>query len=96
MDRGVLVGRYMANIDGGVVVKVINHKGQTVEVPVKVLGNMLDNMNNYCKLDDVIGVRYYLEPDREHGVAFVAEKITFLSKETAGVTIGGEEDVNRE
>lgn len=94
MDRGVLVGRYMANIDGGVVVKVINHKGQTVEVPVKVLGNMLDNMNNYCKLDDVIGVRYYLEPDREHGVAFVAEKITFLSSETAGVTIGGETDGN--
>lgn len=92
MDKGVLVGRYMANIDGGIVVKIINHKGQTVEVPVKVLGNMLDNINNYCKLDDVIGVRYYLEPDRAHDVAFVAEKITFLSSKTDDVTVGGETD----
>ena len=94
MDKGVLVGRYMANIDGGIVVKIINHKGQTVEVPVKVLGNMLNNINNYCKLDDVIGVKYYLEPDKVHDVSFVAEKITFLSSETAGVTIGGETDGN--
>lgn len=94
MDKGVLVGRYMANIDGGIVVKIINHKGQTVEVPVRVLGNMLNNINNYCKLDDVIGVRYYLEPDKVHDVSFVAEKITFLSSETAGVTIGGETDGN--
>ena len=94
MNQGVLVGRYMANIDGGIVVKVITHRGQTVEVPVKILGSMRDNMHNYCKLDDVIGVRYYLEPDKEHGVAFVAEKVTFLSSETAGKEVGGETDGN--
>ena len=93
MDKGVLVGRYMANIDGGIVVKIINHKGQTVEVPVKVLDNMLDRINDYCKLDDVIGVKYYLEPDRVHDVAFVAEKVTFLSSEAAGTVLeGGETD----
>ena len=94
MDRGVLVGRYMANIDGGIVVKIINNKGQTVEVPVQVSDTILKRVNEYCKLDDVIGIKYYLAPDRVHDVSFVAEKITFLSSETAGVTVGGETDGN--
>jgi hypothetical protein len=94
MDKGILVGRYMANIDGGIVIKIINSKGQTVEVPVKVSDNMLDNVNTHCKLDDVIGIKYYLEPDRIHDVAFVADKITFLSHGTADVQLGGETDGN--
>ena len=95
MNGGLLVGKYMANISDGIVIKITNHKGQAVEVPVKLLDTVLDRVHEYCKLDDVVGIKYYLEPDKEQGVALVAEKITFLSrKEVDPASKGGDEDGN--
>lgn len=95
MNGGLLVGKYLANISDGIVIKITNHKGQTVEVPVKLLDNILDRVHEYCKLDDVIGIKYYLEPDKEQGVVFVADKVTFLSrKEADPASKGGDEDGN--
>lgn len=92
MGHGVLVGRYLADVPEGIIVSIINHKGQKVEVPVELQGSMIENVKKYCKEDDVIGVKYYLAPSRLVGVAFIAEKVTFMSSETAGKEIGGEED----
>ena len=97
MNGGLLVGKYLANISDGIVIKITNHKEQTVEVPVKLLDNILDRVHEYCELDDVVGIRYYLEQDKEQGVVFVADKVTFLSRKGADPTSkGGDEDVNRE
>jgi hypothetical protein len=94
MGHGVLVGRYLADVPEGIIVSVINHKGQKVDVPVELQGSMIENVKKYCKEDDVIGVKYYLAPSRLVGVAFIAEKVTFMSRETAGEEIGGEIDGN--
>lgn len=95
MNGGLLVGKYLANISDGIVIKITNHKGQTVEVPVKLLDTVLDKIHEYCKLDDVVGIKYYLEPDKEQGVVFVAEKVTFLSRKEADPALkGGDEDGN--
>lgn len=97
MGHGVLVGRYLADVPEGIIVSIINYKGQKVEVPVELQGSMIENVKKYCKEDDVIGVKYYLAPSRLVGVAFIAEKVTFMSSETAGKILeGGEECVNRE
>lgn len=93
MDKGVLVGRYLADVPEGIIVSVTNHRGQTVEVPIELQGSMVENIKKYCKEDDIIGVKYYLAPSRLVGVTFVAEKITFLSSKTAGME-GGDEDGN--
>lgn len=93
MNGGLLVGKYMANISDGIVIKITNHKGQAVEVPVKLLDTILDRVHEYCKLDDVVGIKYYLEPDKEQGIVFVAEKVTFLSrKEADPASKGGDEN----
>lgn len=93
MNGGVLVGKYLANISDGIVIKITNHKGQTVEVPVKLLDTVLDRIHEYCELDDVVGIKYYLEPDKEQGVIFVADKVTFLSrKEVDPAPKGGDEN----
>lgn len=94
MGHGVLVGRYLADIPEGIIVSVINQKGQKVDVPIELQGSMIENVKQYCKEDDVIGVKYYLAPSRLVGVAFIAEKVTFMSSETAGKEIGGETDGN--
>lgn len=95
MDRGVLVGKYLADIPEGIIVSVTNHKGQKVDVPVELQSSMMENVKKYCKEDDLIGVKYYLAPSRVVDVTFVAEQISFLSRKTADAE-GGEEDVNRE
>ena len=93
MNGGLLVGKYLANISDGIVIKITNHKSQTVEVPVRLLGNILDRVHEYCELDDVVGIKYYLEPDKEQGVVFVADKVTFLShKEVDPALKGGDEN----
>lgn len=92
MGHGVLVGRYLADIPEGIIVSIINHKGQKVDVPIELQGSMVENVKKYCKEDDVIGVKYYLAPSRLVGVTFVAEKVTFMSSETAGKEVGGETD----
>lgn len=43
-----------------------------------VVGGMVDNVENYCTVGDLIGVKGRLE-ETNKGMIVVAEKVTFLS-----------------
>lgn len=91
MNQGVLVGRYIGDIYEGIMIKIITGQGKKVEVPIQLSKSILDNVHEYMKLNDVVGIRYSLDNTSNGDVTFIADKVTFLSSKIAGVE-GGEDD----
>ena len=95
INAGTIVGRYIAAIDDGIVVRIPSPKSQ--DVPVILRGNLKERVQEYLQEDDLVGIKYNIEVDNNFNVHLVADKVTFLSRKEAGETSeGGEEDVNRE
>lgn len=93
INTGTIVGRYIAAIDDGIVVRISSPKSQ--DVPVILRGNLKDRVQEYLQEDDLVGIRYNLEIDDNFNVHLVADKLTFLSRKDAGVTSeGGDESGN--
>ena len=93
INVGTIVGRYIAAIDDGIVVKISSPKSQ--DVPVILRGNLKDRIQEYLQEDDLVGIRYNLEMDDNFNVHLVADKLTFLSrKETGETSEGGDESGN--
>lgn len=87
---GTLIGRYVAAIADGIVIKTSESKSQ--EIPVVLRGNLKERVHEYLHEDDLVGVKYKLEMDDKFNVQVVADKVTFMSSKTAGKELGGEED----
>lgn len=95
INVGTIVGRYIAAIDDGIVVRISSPKSQ--DVPVILRGNLKDRIREYLQEDDLVGIKYNIEVDNNFNVHLVADKVTFLSRKEAGeASERGEEDVNRE
>ena len=93
INVGTIVGRYIAAIDDGIVVRISSPKSQ--DIPVILRGNLKDRIKEYLQEDDLVGIKYNLETDDNFNVHLVADKITFLShKETGMESKGGDEDGN--
>ena len=93
MNVGTIVGRYIAAINDGIVLKVTNPKSQ--EIPVILRGNLKERVQEYLQEDDLVGIKYQLEMDNNFNVQVVADKVSFMSRETAGKILeGGDEDGN--
>lgn len=95
INVGTIVGRYIAAIDDGIVVRISSPKSQ--DVPVILRGNLKDRIREYLQEDDLVGIKYNIEVDNNFNVHLVADKVTFMSRKEAGKALeGGDEDVNRE
>lgn len=95
INVGTIVGRYIAAIDDGIVIRILSPKSQ--DIPVILRGNLKDRVKEYLQEDDLVGIKYNLEMDDNFNVHLVADKVTFMSHKEAGETSeGGEENVNRE
>lgn len=93
MNIGTIVGRYVAAINDGIVIKTSSPKSQ--EIPVILRGKLKERVQEYLKEDDIIGIKYQLEMDDNFNVQVVADKVSFMSRETAGKVLeGGDEDGN--
>ena len=93
INTGTIVGKYIAAIDDGIVVRISSPKSQ--DVPVILSGNLKDRVKEYLQEDDLVGIRYNLEMDDNFNVHLVADKLTFLSHKETGVTSeGGDESGN--
>ena len=93
INTGTIVGKYIAAIDDGIVVRISSPKSQ--DVPVILSGNLKDRVKEYLQEDDLVGIRYNLEMDNNFNVHLVADKLTFLSrKETGETSKGGDESGN--
>ena len=89
INVGTIVGRYIAAIDDGIVVRISSPKSQ--DVPVILRGNLKDRIREYLQEDDLVGIKYNIEVDNN----FNADKVTFLSrKETGETSEGGDENGN--
>lgn len=84
MNQLVVVGK-IYSIDKGIVnvaVKRIyqNENGEydTDIIPFNLIGNMYNNVEDFCKIDDTIGIKARIEI-QENNIVLIAEKVTFLS-----------------
>lgn len=93
INVGTIVGRYIAAIDNGIVVRISSPKLQ--DIPVILRGNLKDRVQEYLQEDDLVGIKYNLEMDDNFNVHLVADKLTFMShKETEETLKGGDENGN--
>ena len=93
INTGTIVGKYIAAIDDGIVVRISSPKSQ--DVPVILSGNLKDRVKEYLQEDDLVGIKYNIEVDNNFNVHLVADKVTFLSrKEADPASKGGDEDGN--
>ena len=90
INTGTIVGKYIAAIDDGIVVRISSPKSQ--DVPVILSGNLKDRVKEYLQEDDLVGIRYNLEMDDNFNVHLVADKLTFLSRKETGETSEGDDE----
>lgn len=48
-------------------------------VPIYITGIIVDKMKEYCKSNDVIGIRGSISTDANDNIIIIADKITFLA-----------------
>ena len=93
INTGTIVGKYIANIENGIVVRISSPKSQ--DVPVILGDNLKARVKEYLQEDDLVGIKYNIEMDDNFNVHLVADKLTFLSrKETGETSEGGDESGN--
>lgn len=87
MNNVVIVGR-ITRFEGNEVTISVNRNYKNEDgiymndsIPVCLGMNMVEQMEKYCKITDVIGVKGRLE--NRNGVVVVAEKVTFVSAKKA-------------
>lgn len=87
MNNVVIVGR-ITRFEGNEVTISVNrnYKNEdgvymTDSIPVCLGMNMVEQMEKYCKITDVIGVKGRLE--NRDGVVVVAEKVSFIASKKA-------------
>ena len=93
INTGTIIGKYIAAIENGIVVRISSPKSQ--DVPVILGDNLKARVQEYLQEDDLVGIKYNIEMDDNFNVHLVADKLTFLSHKEAGVTSeGGDESGN--
>lgn len=93
INTGTIIGKYIAAIENGIVVRTSSPKSQ--DVPVILSSNLKARVQEYLQEDDLVGIKYNIEMDDNFNVHLVADKLTFLSRKEAGVTSeGGDESGN--
>lgn len=87
MNNVVVVGR-ITKFKGNEVTITVNRNYKNEDgiymsdsIPVCLGMNMVEQMEKYCKITDVIGVKGRLE--NRDGVVVLAEKVTFVSAKKA-------------
>ena len=81
LNSSILVGRYysLTKIDESVscLVIVIKENDGDISIPVIIGNDVADKILEYCKYDDVIGIKGKINADKD-GIIIVANKVTFL------------------
>ena len=93
INTGTIIGKYIAAIENGIVVRIASPKSQ--DVPVILGSNLKTRVQEYLQEDDLVGIKYNIEMDDNFNVHLVADKLTFLSHKETGETLeGGDESGN--
>lgn len=62
---------------------------EEVYIPVLVGDSMMKHIQQYCNINDVVGVKGWLK-NRDGKLIVMADKVTFLASQQAGQELGGE------
>ena len=64
-----------------------NSYGEYVSSDINVIltARMTTNLENYCKVGDLIGVKGYIDRDNELGMVLKGTKVTFLSSRAPSI-----------
>jgi predicted fused transcriptional regulator/phosphomethylpyrimidine kinase len=81
LNQCILVGRVLTIDDCGIVITVTNGKIEQ-NIPIRVSENILNNVKEYCKTGDVIGIKGMINM-MGTSITIMADKITFLASKTA-------------
>lgn len=77
LNQCILVGRILTTDDYGMIITVTNGKVEQ-NIPIKVSENILNNVKEYCKIGDVIGIKGMINM-MGTSITIIADKITFLA-----------------
>ena len=88
INQVVLVGRLVKDVEkDGNLAKIVlavprsfkNADGiyETDFIPCTLLGPVADNVSEYCKRGDIVGIKGRIQSN--NGIELIAEKVTFLS-----------------
>lgn len=61
---------------------VIKENDGDISIPVIIGNDVADKILEYCKYDDVIGIKGKIDADKD-GIIIVANKVTFLQTKRA-------------
>lgn len=85
LNQIVLVGR-LKYIGLDFIELAVNKKDNPEEydiIPVTLSENIVDNVKNYCTLEDVVGIKGNIS-NKDGRLIIVANKVTFLSSRKGG------------
>lgn len=84
INQIILVGKIVEIGENKMAISIPRpHKNEDGEylsdiVDITVIGNMFENIKEYCHKGDVVGIKGHLESENK-GMQIVLEKVTFLS-----------------
>lgn len=77
----LLIGKYkyIDHSTDTLYLQVIRKDEEDLNTPVKLSCKLLEHVIQYCKINDIMGVKGHLRNTEDGHLIVVAEKITFLS-----------------
>lgn len=77
----LLIGRYkyIDHSTDTLHLQVLRKDEEDLNVPVKLSCKLLEHVIQYCKIDDIMGVKGHLRNTEDGRLIVIAEKLTFLS-----------------
>lgn len=88
LNQAILVGRIATDTTDGIKLAIPrtykNENGEydTDIIPVKLTGSIKNNVTEYCKMGDIVGVKGRIANEDGH-IVISAEKVTFLSSKNS-------------
>lgn len=88
LNQAILVGRIATDTTDGIKLAIPrtykNENGEydTDIIPVTLSGSIKDNVNSYCKMGDIVGVKGRIA-NEDGRIVISAEKVTFLSSKNS-------------
>lgn len=80
LNQVVLVGRVKEwRNDKIFVLSIPSSEEETVDIPITISENMMDNVKNYMEINSVVGVKGKFMNNDNHKVILFSDRISYLS-----------------
>lgn len=83
LNQAIIVGRLIEiNEERKTIVVKSESKEETAFIPVTLPSKIYNNLKDYCRVDDILGIKGTLKTNDNQELIVVANKITFLTSKS--------------